>query len=175
LGSKNGSDNGRFRYLWSLNVTTDDVVSYICLAPIWNSSQWMNVSYPVQIIDGKPPVIITTSSSEAEEIFNDKQKKAQIRCEAWGIPQPEITWWRGDLEFLDETQNARPHIDLFTKEESNISISTLTFENAFNNGSSISGEYTCNATNPKGTVLYTVRVRVESHSTWKVWAATLGA
>ncbi|CAG7729196.1 unnamed protein product [Allacma fusca] len=172
--TKSESINGNLKKTWSVNVTTDNVLSYICRTHLLESNQLMCVSHDVKVIAGQKPNF-TNGSSPAHLVFDFKQSRAEIHCEAWGIPQPEISWWRGGLEYEDDTGNPYPEYDADTKFTNNITKSTLVIVNVGRViPTDITQEFTCNATNIKGTALQNFQFRVENRSTWRVWGPVLG-
>ncbi|CAL8100404.1 unnamed protein product [Orchesella dallaii] len=116
-----------------------------CLAPVWNSTTWVNQSYKVSVReDGTAPKIIENHTMELVLLLHDRNKS--LSCQASGLPTPEVSWsWENNEATAIEVEVGPGSKKLLFPFVSN----------------STSGSYTCTAKNFLGSTseIFTVVVK----------------
>nr|XP_024214409.1 hemicentin-1-like isoform X2 [Halyomorpha halys] len=112
-------------------VTTENTGTYTCVAK--NFAGWVDKKFSVHV-HVKPKII----SRVDNQLIIQKGKDSSIPCYAEGIPEPRISWKKGDKEILSKNYS-----DSSVAVHNNILL-------LFNSDHNSEGLYTCTATNVEG-------------------------
>ncbi|CAG7723272.1 unnamed protein product, partial [Allacma fusca] len=98
LNSSETVHMGYHHYHWKLNVTSIDITSYACLAPLIRSREWMNETKIVKVLYPVPPTILMNDprTSTSTVAFYDTDVDRVLSCAATGVPSPHIEWLKNN-------------------------------------------------------------------------------
>ncbi|XP_035709602.1 uncharacterized protein LOC118436188 [Folsomia candida] len=106
VGSENGSVDykmavdGEYVEVYNTNrinltieLTTLGAVDVYCLAPVWNSTDWVNQSISINVLpDPEPPSFAFTEDEEETLVWFTGDSNKSIICRGQGKPSPVVRW-----------------------------------------------------------------------------------
>ncbi|XP_035392059.1 hemicentin-1 [Electrophorus electricus] len=121
-------------------VTQQDTGQYVCTATSSAGQDQKSILLAVHV----PPTLLAQRDTESEVMSSQVGSSVTFRCEAGGVPEPEVTWYRNGLQLSDGSglQIGPQQLRIVQVQVSD------------------GGIYTCEVSNPAGQLNRTFRLKV---------------
>ncbi|XP_044012996.1 vascular endothelial growth factor receptor kdr-like isoform X2 [Aphidius gifuensis] len=97
-----------YRSILSINpVEKIDEKIYKCTAKIINDNKLKSQEYMLYVNEAMKPYFTFTNMNQSESVYKigkNKLKTIELECNVEGMPEPEITWWKDDVQMNTSDQ-----------------------------------------------------------------------